>query len=146
MTEPATPSHGPERRSPIARFLVSGFLNTLLTYLLYLLLLGTLGHRLAYTIAFACGIVLAYVLNRSFVFKTHAGWRSALAMPIIYLMQYALGLTIIELWVSFFDLPPGLGPLAAVAITLPAVFVLSRLAFSLGQPAGRKDVPFRKPW
>ncbi len=122
----------------IARFLFSGAVNTLLTYLLYLFLLSTLGHRLAYSVAFASGIGLAYLVNRIFVFKAHAGWRSALAMPLIYLVQYLLGMAIIELWIEVLGLQPTLGPLAAIAVTVPLVFALSRLAFLPGQAARRK--------
>lgn len=126
MTEPA-PAF---RRGVLARFLLSGAVNTLLTYLLYLLLLAQLSHRVAYSIAFASGIALAYGLNRGFVFRTHAGWRSALAMPLIYLLQYALGMIIIEVWVSVAGLSAALAPLAAIAITVPLVYRLSKTAFT----------------
>ena len=125
VTEPAAAA----RRSVLARFLLSGAVNTLLTYLLYLLLLAPLGHRVAYSIAFACGIALAYGLNRGFVFRTHAGWRSALALPLIYLLQYALGMAIIEVWVAVAGVSAALAPLAAIAVTVPVVYGLSKAAF-----------------
>jgi len=112
------------------RFMVSGAANTLVTYLLYLLLLAVLGHRMAYSVAFASGIVLAYCFGRGFVFKTHAGWRSVLSMPLIYLLQFGVGLLIVELWVAFWDLPAALAPLAAIAVTLPCTYILSRWAFA----------------
>lgn len=111
------------------RFLVAGASNTLLTYALYLLLLGTLGHRLAYGVAYAAGIVLAYVLGRGFVFKRHAGWRTVLLTPLIYLLQFCVGLLVVELWVTVLGLRAEFAPLAAVAVTLPLTFVLSRWAF-----------------
>ena len=111
------------------RFLVAGATNTLLTYGLYLLLLGPLGHRLAYALAYAAGIVLAYVLGRGFVFKRHAGWRSVLLTPIIYLLQFCVGLLIVETWITALGLRAELAPLVAIAATLPLTFVLSRWAF-----------------
>lgn len=113
----------------LGRFLVSGAFNTLLTYALYLLLLAPLGHRWAYTAVFAAGIALAYGLNRVFVFRAHAGWRSALAMPLIYGLQYALGLAVVALWVEWLGWPAVVAPLAAIALTLPVTYGLSRLAF-----------------
>jgi putative flippase GtrA len=118
----------PEGR--VWRFLVSGAANTLLTYLLYLVLLANLGHRLAYSVAFASGVALAYCLGRVFVFKTHAGWRSVWSIPLIYLLQFGLGLLIVELWIVFWGLPAALAPLAAVVVTLPCTYVLSRWAFA----------------
>jgi putative flippase GtrA len=126
VTEPSAPVPA---GGFLQRFLLSGAVNTAATYLLYLLLLNTLGHRWSYTAAFVSGIGLAYALNRLFVFKTHAGLRSLLAMPLIYLLQYALGLAIVEAWVTWQQWPRELAPLAAVAVTVPCTYVLSRLAF-----------------
>lgn len=126
---PAEPAAQP-RRSYFARFLLSGAANTLATYALYLLLLAPLGHRIAYTLAFASGLALAYALNRAFVFRSHAGWRSVAALPLIYLLQYAAGLAIVEAWVALLQWPAALAPLAAIAATLPVTYVLSRKAFA----------------
>ena len=111
------------------RFLVAGAANTLLTYALYLLLLGPLGHRLAYGLAYAAGIVLAYALGRGFVFRRHAGWRSVLMTPLIYLFQFGVGLLVVELWVTVLGLRAEFAPLVAIAATLPLTYLLSRWAF-----------------
>lgn len=112
------------------RFLLAGAANTLLTYLLYLVLLNPVGHRWAYGVAYAAGIGLAYVLGRGFVFRRHAGWRSVLLTPLIYLFQFCIGLLIVEVWVTLLGLRPELAPLVAVAATLPLTYVLSRWAFA----------------
>jgi putative flippase GtrA len=112
------------------RFLLAGAANTLLTYLLYLLLLGQVGHRVAYAAAYAAGIVLAYALGRGFVFRRHDGWRSVLLTPLIYLLQFCVGLLIVELWVTVLGLRAELAPLLAIAVTLPLTYVLSRWAFT----------------
>lgn len=116
-------------RGLLRRFLLSGAANTLATYLLYLLLLDALGHRLAYSAAFVTGIGLAYGLNRVFVFESHAGWRSVVAMPLIYLLQYGLGLAIVEAWVAWLQWPRPLAPLAAIVATLPLTYLFTRAAF-----------------
>lgn len=117
------------QRGFIRRFLISGATNTALTYLLYLGTLDALGHRLAYTLAFPVGLVLVYTLNRHFVFRTHAGWRSVLAMPMISLMQYLVGLGVVEAWVRVLGWPATLAPLAAIGMTVPMSYLLSRKAF-----------------
>lgn len=117
------------QRGFIRRFLISGATNTALTYLLYLGTLGALGHRLAYTLAFASGLLLVYLLNRHFVFRTHAGWRSVLAMPLIYLVQYLVGLGVVEIWVGVLGWHAALAPLAAIGVTVPISYLLSRKAF-----------------
>ena len=111
------------------RFLVAGAINTMLTYALYLLLLSTLGHRLAYGLAYAAGIALAYVLGRGFVFRRHAGWRSVLLTPVIYLFQFCVGLLVVETWITVLGLRAEFAPLVAIVATLPLTYVLSRWAF-----------------
>ena len=113
----------------IARFLMSGGFNTALTYGMYLGLLTFLPYQLSYTLAYVSGIVLAYVLNRYFVFKSHQGIKSAVMMPLIYLVQYSLSLLILWLWVEKLQLDRRLAPLAAIILTLPVTFLLSRFAF-----------------
>lgn len=114
----------------VARFLVSGGFNTALTYGMYLGLLTILPYQVSYTIAYVSGIVLAYVLNRFFVFKSHQGLKSAVMMPLIYLVQYLLSLLILWVWVEKLWFDSRLAPLAAIVLTLPVTFVLSKFAFS----------------
>jgi putative flippase GtrA len=113
----------------IARFLMSGGFNTALTYGMYLGLLTVLSYQVSYTISYVSGIVMAYVLNRFFVFKSHQGLKSALMMPLIYLVQYSLSLLILWLWVEKLQLDSRLAPLAAIVLTLPITFALSKIAF-----------------
>lgn len=112
----------------LGRFLVSGAFNTALTYGLYLLLLRFWPPTLAYTVMYASGIVLAYVLNRSFVFRSHAGWRSAIATPLIYLVQYLVSIVLVKAWVAA-GLPAYLAPVPAILVSLPLTFVLTRMSF-----------------
>jgi putative flippase GtrA len=111
------------------RFLASGAFNTLLTYALYLVALRFMRPGLAYTLVYVIGIALAYVLNRGFVFRSHAGWRSAAAMPAIYLLQYLLSLGVITLWV-WLELPAGLAPLPAIVLCMPVTYLLTRASFT----------------
>ncbi|MDR0274435.1 MAG: GtrA family protein [Burkholderiaceae bacterium] len=74
------------------RYLASGGVNTLLSYLLYLGLRRLLDFRLAYVLAFAAGVLLSYGLLRHMVFA-RAGWHHALPwVAATHLLQLALGL------------------------------------------------------
>ena len=108
------------------RFLVTGAINTGATFLLYWALLLVAEYRVAYTIAFVSGIGLAYVLNSRYVFKVKASARSALIFPIVYAVQYVLGLFVLWVWTDKLALPKSGGVFATVAVTIPVTFVLSR--------------------
>lgn len=116
-------------RSRGLRFLLAGGLNTVLTYLLYLALLPVAGYQLGYAIAFVSGIALNYVLGRVFVFKAHQGYRSALMLPLVYLLQYAVGAGIVRLWVGYLGQNPKLAPAISILVTLPLTYLLSKFAF-----------------
>lgn len=116
-------------RSRFLRFMLSGGINTITTYAVYLILLRIVDYKLAYTVAYIGGIALSYLLNRVFVFRTHRGWSSALLFPLVYLAQYLVGLAAIWAWVNRFGFPKPLAPLIAIVITVPMTYFLSKLVF-----------------
>lgn len=127
------PSAPPTRAGAVfGRFLLSGAFNTAVTYLLYLVLLMFLSYRVSYTISYAAGIVLAYELNRAYVFRARRTATSMAATPLIYLVQYLLGLGIVTLAVGRLGLDARLGPLVAIVCTIPVTFMLTRWVFRRG--------------
>jgi putative flippase GtrA len=114
------------------RFLVSGAFNTAATYALYLLLLLAFPYWVSYSVAYAAGIVLAYILSRDFVFKRRLTGQRLLAFPLVYVVQYLIGLAVAAAWVDLLGLPAWLAPAAALAITVPITFLMTRAVFEPG--------------
>lgn len=114
------------------RYLLAGALNTALTFILYWLLLPALGYPPAYTVSFVAGIVMAYVLQSRFVFRTRPAVRSALLFPLVYLVHYLVGLGVLAAWAELLQLPPRHGVFAAAAVSFPVTFVLSRALLHAG--------------
>jgi putative flippase GtrA len=115
--------------SPFVRFLISGGVNTLCTYLLYLALLQVLPYWMSYAIAFITGIVLAYVLNRIFVFGSPRSERRAAMLPAVYLAQYLAGSVIVFAWVGLLGFNAALAPAVSIVITIPLTYAASRWLF-----------------
>lgn len=111
------------------RFLLAGGLNTVVTYLMYLALLPVCGSQRSYAIAFASGIVFSYVLGRVFVFKSHQGYRSALMLPLVYLLQYLVGAAVVWAWVDLLSQHAALAPAISIVVTLPLTYFLSKFVF-----------------
>jgi putative flippase GtrA len=130
-------------RPPAAliRFLLSGAFNTAVTYMLYLALLQFLPYWVSYTLTFAFGIGLAYVLGRYFVFGIPRVGTRIFLFPLIYLFQYIAGLLIVYVWVDLLHWHPNLAPLGSMTITTPLTFVLTRWVFGAGaeNPIQRGD-------
>lgn len=108
------------------RFLLAGAFNTAATYVIYLAALQLMPYRYAYTGAYAAGIVLGYAVNTYFVFRAPWRWKRLLAYPLVYVLQYCLGLLCLTVLVERHWASKELAPLLVVAITLPLTFVASR--------------------
>ena len=115
-------------RTEFLRFILTGGTNTAVSWLLYLMLywLG-MPYTLAYSFAFAFGIVFTYYLNTRWVFKVEMSWRTFLQFPMVYVAQYVLGMGILVLLVDYLHLPAAYGPPLVTVLTMPVTFLLSRL-------------------
>ncbi len=114
------------------RFLLVGAVNTVSSYLLYLLLLAFFPYLIAYTLAYCIGIVISYFLNVRFVFRRQVSLASFLAFPVVYLIQYCLGALILWLLVDSAGIAPEFAMAGVIAITVPITFLTSRFVLRKG--------------
>lgn len=108
------------------RFTVVGALNTGMTYLLFALLSAVIPYTVAYTIVYVAGIFISYVLNTRFVFRTEFRWRSLFAYPIVYVIQYAIGIILLPFLVEILKLDRLVAAPIVIVTTLPITFIASR--------------------
>ena len=124
----------------IVRFLASGLINTGVTYAIYLALLSKAGYAIAYTVAYLIGIALSYLLSTRFVFRVNHSARRAVIFPVVYLIQYLFGLTVLHASVAWLGIPEAFAALVSTVLSIPLTFVLSRLVLVNGH-AQRKAAP-----
>lgn len=108
------------------RFLITGSINTAVSWAVYLLILQFAPYTVAYTCAYIFGIVFTYYLNTRWVFKVEMSWKTFLQFPLIYVIRYAVDMGLIVLWVQGLGLWEEVAPIAALVISMPLGFVLSR--------------------
>lgn len=114
--------------------------NTGVTYLIYLLFILFLPYAAAYTVTYIAGIFISYFLNSVFVFRARLSIKALLQFPLIYLVQYLLGLGTVFACVEWLKISKLIAPLVAVAVTIPVTFVLSRtLLKKYKRPNDRQD-------
>lgn len=116
----------------VFRFLIGAALNIIVGYGSYLLLLQWLNYVPAYALAYTIGIAVSYVFNAMVVFRQPLRIRAALSYPLVYILQFLLGLVLLKILVETIHIPVWLGPLAVSALTLPVTFLLSRFIVRLG--------------
>lgn len=107
-------------------FILFGGLNTIVTYLLYLLLSKKMHYQLAYLIVYIAGIVLAYVLNLFFVFNTRSSLKKIISYPFIYIIQYFLGAGLLYILLQLFSLSNMLAPLLVTIFLLPISYCMNK--------------------
>ncbi|WP_340387729.1 GtrA family protein [Paenibacillus sp. FSL E2-0151] len=108
------------------KFLISGGINTLATYLMYLFLLLFYNYSLSYSISYIAGIFLSYYLNSVFVFKEKISLYKFLKFPIVYLVQYLVNMLMLYVLVEYAQFHVQIVPLVAMIITVPITFLLSK--------------------
>ncbi|MEN6351611.1 MAG: GtrA family protein [Syntrophomonas sp.] len=114
------------RFKEFSRFIICGGINTLLTYIIYVVALRFFRYSISYSISFVSGIFIAYFLNSRFVFEQELSLKKAISYPLVYLVQYLLGITALYVLVELLSVNELLAPLIIVAITVPVTFLLSR--------------------
>lgn len=117
---------------PFTRFLISGGINTGLTYLIYLALIPLMAYSLAYSVSYVTGIVIAYVINTRFVFQAKMQVKSALLYPLVYVVQYVAGVLLLVLLVENLGVDERLAPILIIILTTPLTFILNRVIIKGG--------------
>ncbi len=118
-----------------ARFLVVGLANTGIGYAVYLLALPYIGYQPAYAMAYVAGIVVAYLLNSTFVFRRSLSVATAARYPLVYAVQYAAGALVLHGLVNWLGVDAHWAALIALAASVPVSFVLNRLALAVRPPS-----------
>lgn len=109
------------------RFLIGGFLNTGLSYLLYLVFLNFWSYKVSYTLSFIIGIIVAYLYNSKWVFNSKLSWVKVLKYPLIYCIQYLLNLIALYALVEKMHINDKVSPLIATVLIIPVTFVLNKM-------------------
>jgi len=111
------------------RFLFSGGINAIVSYSVYLICLRFINYQVSYTIAYVTGIIVAFILNKQFVFESSGKWRSIILFPIVYINQYLFGMFFLWLLISKLGMKVEFGPLVVAVLTIPLTYWLSALVF-----------------
>lgn len=114
-------------RTPLVRFLLVGGSNTLATAAIALLLGFVIPGWLAFTCAFALGLVYSVLLTGRWVFRSRlTPWR-AVAFVTSYLAIYLVGVTVVQLLAA--RGAPDWSAATSVLLTAPLSFSAGRAIF-----------------
>lgn len=109
------------------RFLVSGGLNTGITFVLFMFFSRYLHPTLAYTFTYLIGITFSYGMACAFVFRARVRVQTALRYPVVYLAQYLYGLSTLAV-LDMFNISHFFAILFVIATSMPLTFIMARRA------------------
>lgn len=112
--------------SKIMLYAFFGVINTLISYVTYVTLLLYFPYSLSYTVAYTLGIFISYLLNTYLTFKTKVSIKKATMYPLVYLLQYLVGIVAIHFFVKIMNAPERFAIILVVLITFPVGFLLSK--------------------
>ena len=110
----------------IARFLVSGVFNTILSYLMYLALNAFLGYVAAYTLAFILSTFTSYFLHSVFVFDEKLTIMKSAKYQVMSVLMYFISTLTLFVLVEQFGVNDNLAPVLVLPIVVPISFLLGR--------------------
>ncbi|MGI8677505.1 MAG: GtrA family protein [Jatrophihabitans sp.] len=111
----------------VRRFVLLGGTNTVLTFALFTALQHVTEVAVAYTVAFAAGLIFATALTALVVFGVRTTLRRRLTFAGCYLVIYGLGLLVSQLLAQ--GRPPWLVSAGTIAVTAPLGFLAGRTVF-----------------
>lgn len=112
------------------RFLVTGVLNTLFSYGVYVALCLAIDYQIAYFFAYAAGVVFSFYLNSLYVFRVATTWAGFLRFPIVYIAQYICSALLLKFLVVDYMIDKFYAPILVSGITLPITYILSKFALN----------------
>lgn len=120
-------------RSPV-RFVLLGGANTLLTWAFFSLLVGWMGHQLALILAYALGVIIAWLGNSRWVFRARPGPMQMVVYPLIYLTTWLVNAGLLEWLVDIRDIGPRFSQALALLVIVPLSFSLNAALLDARRP------------
>lgn len=119
--------HIPARVKEIIRFGISGTTATVALYGTYLLLLRSLDPSLSYSLAFAVGVCVNYLMTTSFTFRVKRSVRNGLGFIACNAINYAVSMTLLHIFLSA-GIPDSIAPVPTILLATASNYLITRAA------------------
>ncbi|MFB9068173.1 GtrA family protein [Pseudofulvimonas gallinarii] len=121
------------------RFVLTGLVNTGMSYAVYLTLLRAIGYHAAYVLAFLCGLGVSLVLNLRWVFRVPPTWKRIMRFPLVYLPQLLAGMALNHGLIRGVGIDPRVSALVVIAAFLPFNYLIAKLVLGTRAPHVAQD-------
>lgn len=123
-----------ERIKQFIKFGIVGISNTLISYLVYVVLVGVhINYLLASIMGFVVSVINSYYWNNKYVFKKQEDeqriwWKTLIKTFVSYAgTGLVLSNLLLVIWIEFIKVPEIVAPLINLLITVPLNFTINKL-------------------
>ena len=113
-------------KNKFIKFIGAGVINTVVSYLLYVILVLFINYQISYAISFVFGIILSFLLNTKYVFEVEQTIKKFVLFPLVYLVQYLLGAFMMNYIIEIIEFNKFFAPLVVTVCLLPISYLLSK--------------------
>ena len=113
-------------KNKFIKFIGAGVINTVVSYLLYVILVLFINYQISYAISFVFGIILSFLLNTKYVFEVEQTIKKFVLFPLVYLVQYLLGAFMMNIIVEIIGVNKFFAPIIVAVCLLPVSYILSK--------------------
>lgn len=110
------------------KFFTLGVSNTLLSYLIYIMLLKFLKYEFAFTLSFIFSFFFTFYINHFYVFKPKKK-RLMKNYLIIFMSYYLFSLLSLKLLINVIKVSESIAPLISIIIIFPLNFIITKFFF-----------------
>lgn len=113
-------------KNKFIKFIGAGVINTVVSYLLYVILVLFINYQISYAISFIFGIILSFILNTKYVFEVEQTIKKFVLFPLVYLVQYLLGAFMMNIIVEIIGVNKFFAPIIVSLCLIPVSYLLSK--------------------
>lgn len=129
-------------KNKFVRFLIVGCVNTLVSYVIFSVLIYLVHYDFAYAGSYAFGILISYVLNGKWTFSKSIGFKGILTYPLVYIVQFSTGWLVLKYCIETLNFTENQAYILSTIISIPIGFLASKIyfkSFNEKQIKKRKD-------
>ncbi len=108
-----------------SRFLLAGFINAIISYIIYYLCLMFMNYIYSYYLSLFISVLLCAYLNVKFVFKINVRRITFIPFFVIFSFQALIGGRLLKFWVESLSISEIIAPLLNIIFITPIVFSLN---------------------
>lgn len=109
----------------VIRFIITGVVSTLTTYLVYWVLLPILNHSIAFLVGYLVAVIVNYIMTTSFTFKVKATKKNGLGFIVSNIINFVLSEAFLNLFI-YLGVSKQWAPIPMYAVCIPINFLIVR--------------------